>query len=137
MKGAAQLSRPDDVATGFWLWLGALPLMIAGQISDGFIAQVPGNRTMIVVATTVFTLGLGAVVLTFLVLMRSGHKWTRTVLTAGGVATIVYTAVTLFGVVRDPVPAVIYAVTGIIGSVLIAGGIVLLHRPDSQAFFTR
>lgn len=137
MKGAAQLSRPDDVTTGFWLWLGALPLMIIGQISDGFIAQVPGNRTMIVVATTVFTLGLGAVVLTLLVLMRSGQRWTRTVLTGGGVATIVYTAVTLFGVARDPVPAVIYAVTGIVGSVLIGGGIVLLHRPDSQAFFTR
>lgn len=133
----AELSRPDDVDTGFWLWLGALPLLITGQISEGFIAQVPGNRTTIVVATAVFTLGLGAVVLTLLLLMRSGHKWTRTALTAGGVATIVYTAVTLFGVVRDPVPAVIYAVTGIVGSVLIGGGIVALHRPDSQAFFTR
>lgn len=137
LKRAAELSRPDDVDTGFWLWLGALPLLVIGQISEGVIARVPGNRTTIVVATTVFTLALGVVVLTFLLLMRSGHKWTRTVLTAGGVATIVYTAVTLFGVVRDPVPAVIYAVTGIIGSVLIGGGIVALHRPDSQAFFTR
>ena len=137
LNRAAELSRPDDVDTGFWLWLGALPLLVIGQISEGVIAQVPGNRTTIVVATTVFTLALGVVVLTFLLLMRSGHKWTRTVLTAGGVATIVYTAVTLFGVVRDPVPAVIYAVTGIIGSVLIGGGIVALHRPDSQAFFTR
>ena len=131
------LSRPDDVDTGFWLWLGALPLLMTGQVSEAFIAQVPGNQTAIIVATTVFIAGLGAVVLTFLLLMRSGYKWTRTVLTAGGVATIVYTAVTLFGVGRDPVPAVIYAVTGIIGSVLIGGGIVLLHRPDSQAFFTR
>ena len=69
--------------------------------------------------------------------MRVGHRWTRTLLTVGGVATIVYTAVTVFGVVREPVPAVIYAVTGIIGSVLIGGGIYLLHRPDSQTFFTR
>lgn len=133
----AELSRPDDVDTGFWLWLGALPLLMIGQISEGFVAQVPGNRTMIVAATTVFTVGLGAVVLTCLLLMRSGYKWTRTALTASGVATIVYTAVTLFGVVRDPIPAVIYAVTGIIGSVLIGGGIVALHRPDSQAFFSR
>jgi len=28
-------------------------------------------------------------------------------------------------------------VTGIVGSVLIGGGIYLLHRPDSQGFFTR
>lgn len=132
-----EVSRPEDVDTGFWLWLGALPLLMIGQVSEAFIAQVPGNRTMVVAATTVFIAGLGAVVLTFLLLMRSGHKWTRTALTAGGVATIVYTAVTLLGVVRDPIPAVIYAVTGIIGSVLIGGGIVLLHRPDSQAFFTR
>lgn len=29
----------------------------------------------------------------------------------------------------------IYAVTGIIGAVLIGGGIFLLHRPDSNRFF--
>ncbi len=133
----AELSRPADVDTGFWLWLVALLLLMTGQISDGLIAQVPGDRTTIAVATAVFIAGLGAVVVTFLLLLRSGHKWTRTVLTAGGVATIIYTAITLFGVGRDPIPAVIYAVTGIVGSVLIGGGVVLLHRPDSQAFFTR
>ncbi|MGV0991498.1 MAG: hypothetical protein ACOYBX_05840 [Mycobacterium sp.] len=132
-----EVTRPADVDTGFWLWLTALPLLMIGQISEGFIAPVPGDRKMIVVATSVFTVGLGVVVLTFLLLLRSGYKWARTLLTATGVATIVYTAVTLFGVVRDPIPAVIYAVTGIIGSVLIGGGIYLLHRPDSHTFFTR
>ncbi|WP_293308419.1 hypothetical protein [Mycolicibacterium sp.] len=131
------MTRPADVDTGFWLWLTALPLLMIGQISEGFVAEVPGDRKMVVVATTFFTVGLGVIVLTFLLLMRSGYKWTRTLLTAGGVATIVYTAVTLLGVVRDPIPAAIYAVTGIIGSVLIGGGIYLLHRPDSHAFFTR
>jgi len=97
----------------------------------------PGDRKTIVFATTVFTVGIGAVILTFLMLLRSGYRWTRTVLTAGGVATVVYTAITLFAVVRDPVPAVIYAVTGIVGSVLIGGGIYLLHQPDSHAFFVR
>ena len=33
--------------------------------------------------------------------------------------------------------AVIYAVTAIVGSVLIAGGVFLLHRKDAHAFFTR
>lgn len=131
------MTRPADVDTGFWLWMTALPLLMIGQISEGFVAEVPGDRKMVVVATTFFTVGLGVIVLTFLLLMRSGYKWTRTLLTAGGVATIVYTAVTLLGVVRDPIPAGIYAVTGIIGSVLIGGGIYLLHRPDSHAFFTR
>lgn len=133
----AGVSRPVDVETGFALWLAALPLLMIGQISDSFIADVPGDRKTIVFATTVFTLGIGVVVVTFLMLLRSGYRWARTVLTAGGVATVVYTAVTLFAVVRDPVPAVIYAVTGIIGSVLICGGIYLLHQPDSHAFFVR
>lgn len=129
--------RPADVDTGFWLWATALPLLLIGQISDAVTAPVQGNRTAVIVVTTVFCLILGAVVLTFIVLLRSGYRWTRTVLTAGGVTTIVYTAVSLFGVVRDPVPAVIYAATGIVGSVLIGGGIYLLHVPDSQRFFTR
>ena len=133
----AEVSRPVDVETGFGLWLGALPLLIIGQISESVIAEVPGNRNAIVFATTVFTVGVGVVVLTLLMLLRLGYRWARTALTAGGVATVVYTAVTLFSVVRDPVPAVIYAVTGIVGSVLIGGGIYLLHQPDSHAFFVR
>jgi len=32
---------------------------------------------------------------------------------------------------------VTYAVSGILGSVLIAGGVFLLHRKDAHAFFTR
>lgn len=133
----AEVSRPVDVETGFALWLSALLLLMIGQISDSFIADVPGDRRTIVFATTVFTMGIGVVVLAFLMLLRSGYRWTRTALTVGGVATVVYTAITLFSVVRDPVPAVIYAVTGIVGSVLIGGGIYLLHQPDSHAFFVR
>ena len=33
--------------------------------------------------------------------------------------------------------AVTFAITGIFGSVLIAGGVYLLHRKDAHAFFTR
>ena len=133
----AGVTRPADVDTGFWLWLAALPLLMIGQISESFIAPVQGDRKTVVIATAFLTVGLGVIVLTFLLLMRAGHRWTRTLLTVGGVVTIVYTAVTVLGVVRDPVPAVIYAVTGIIGSVLIGGGIYLLHRPDSHTFFIR
>jgi hypothetical protein len=74
---------------------------------------------------------------TFLILMRSGYRWTRTVLTAGGLASIVSVAFGLFATGRPAVAAVIFAVAGIIGAVLIGGGIFLLHRKESQEFFTR
>lgn len=130
-------TRPADVDTGFWLWAAALPLLMVGQFSDALTAPVPGNRIAVVTLTSVFIVVLGIVVLTFLLLLRSGYRWTRTMLTAGGVATIVYTAISLLGVAREPVPALVFAATGIIGSVLIGGGIYLLHLPDSQQFFIK
>jgi hypothetical protein len=132
-----RLERPDDVVTGFWLWLLAVPLMVAGQFADGYVLSRSTNTPGVLVTTATLAVIIGVVVTTFVVLMRSGYRWTRTVLTAGGVATILYTAASLFGTVRPAVPAVIYAVTGIVGSVLIGGGIYLLHRPDSTAFFER
>ena len=78
-----------------------------------------------------------AVVVTFLLLMRQGYRWARMLLTGGGLATIVYIATSLFTDERGTVAAVVYAVTGIFGSVLIAGGMYLLHRKDAHAYFTR
>ncbi|WP_328350968.1 hypothetical protein OG976_16915 [Mycobacterium sp. NBC_00419] len=127
--------RPDDVDTGFWLWLVALVLLLIGYVVD---AVTVNHVTSVVIALTlVFALTLGAVVLTFLLLMRSGYRWTRTALTGGGVATVIYTTVSLFSVPREPVAAVTFAVTGIVGSVLIVGGMYLLHRQDAHGFFTR
>ncbi|MEI7914487.1 MAG: hypothetical protein WCH82_07040 [Mycobacteriaceae bacterium] len=132
-------ARPADVDTGFWLWLAALPLLLAGQLADTFLVSTPApvDRTTMVVISALLAVILAAVVLTMLFLMREGYRWARTVLTAGGVATIVYTAVSLFGVARPTLGAIVYAVTGIIGSVLIAGGVFALHRPDSQQHFVR
>lgn len=93
-------TRLADVDTGFWLWLDRAAA-VDDQQTRGLRRGGAGDRKMVVVATTFLTVGLGVIVLTFLLLMRSGYKWTRTLLTAGGVATIVYTAVTLLGVVRD------------------------------------
>ncbi len=50
---------------------------------------------------------------------------------------MVYSVSDLFTVSREPAAAVPYAVAAIVGSVLIAGGVVLLHRKDAQSFFTR
>jgi hypothetical protein len=85
----------------------------------------------------VFVFIVAAVVLTFLILMRHGYRWARTLLTGGGATTIVFVAVGLFAGDRPEVAAVVYAVTGIVGSVLIAGGVYLLHRKDAHAFFTK
>jgi uncharacterized membrane protein len=69
--------------------------------------------------------------------MRHGYRWARTVLTGGGIASVVYAATSLFSVDRPPAAALVYAVTAIVGSVLIVGGVFLLHRKDAHAFFTR
>jgi hypothetical protein len=48
------------------------------------------------------------------------------------------TATNLFTVERDSAAAALgYAATTILGSVLIAGGLFLLHRKDAEAFFAR
>ena len=129
--------RPVDVDTGFWLWLTAVPLLVVGQFADGLTAETNVDRTIVIAVAAFFALAIGGVVVGLLFVLRAGYRWARTVLTAGGVATIVYTAMSLLGVPRQPLAAVVYAVTGIIGCVLIGGGIYLLHRPDSHRFFIR
>jgi hypothetical protein len=130
-------TRPEDVDTAFGLWLAALPLLLIGQAVDTALARnVPGGF-MTYAVTGVFLVLLSAVVVTFLLLMRQGYRWARTLLTGGGVATVVYVVSSLFTVERGTTAAVTFAITGIFGSVLIAGGVYLLHRKDAHAFFTR
>ncbi|MDI3312799.1 MAG: hypothetical protein QJR12_00480 [Mycobacterium sp.] len=126
-----------DVDTGFWLWVAALPLMVIGYLVDVVFTQARNGSGPIYAAAGLFAAVLCAVVVTFLVLMRAGYRWARTVLTGGGLATIVYVAMRLFTVTWPPVAAVVCAVTGIVGSVLIGGGVVLLHRKDAHEYFTR
>ncbi len=132
-----QPTRPVDVGTGFGLWLAALVMVLTGQVADTALAPNHPGGWLGLTISAVFLLVVSAVVLTFLLLMRQGYRWARTVLTGGGVATIVYIATSLFTVPRDTPAAVIYAITGIFGSVLIAGGVYLLHRKDAHAYFTR
>jgi hypothetical protein len=130
-------ARPLDVNTGFGLWLAALPLLVIGQCADTVLAGNRPGEFFVYAATGIFLVALCAVVVTFLLLMRQGYRWARTVLTGGGIATIVYVATSLFTVQRDTAAALVYAITAIVGSVLIAGGVFLLHRKDAHAFFTR
>lgn len=127
--------RPDDVDTGFWLWVIALPLMVAGFLTD--VVSSPSGVAVIIAVASMFAVVLLAVVGTFLFLMRAGYRWARTVLTAGGLTAIMYVAINLFTLHDSTVGALIFAGTGIVGAVLIGGGMYLLHRPDAHAYFTR
>lgn len=136
-------ARPEDVDTGFWLWILALPLMVVGYVVD--VVSVPlgdsdasgGARGLEYAISGVFVVVIASVALTFLLLMRQGYRWVRTLLTGGAAATVVYAVTNMFNVERPAVAAVAYAVATIIGSVCIVGGAYLLHRKDAHTFFTR
>ncbi|CAJ1585603.1 hypothetical protein [[Mycobacterium] wendilense] len=128
-------TRPEDVDTAFWLWVVALPLLVTGFLTD--VVTAPTGVPVVIAFAVYLVIIVVAVVITFLVLMRAGYRWARTVLTAGGLSSIMYVAVNLFVTERSEIAALVYAVTGIFGAVLTAGGIYLLHRRDSHAYFTR
>ncbi|WP_101950383.1 hypothetical protein [Mycobacterium sp. 3519A] len=129
--------RPVDVDTGFWLWVAALPLMVIGYVVDLFTNPKDHPPAIVYAVSLLFVVVVAAIVVTFLILMRHGYRWTRTLLTGGGIASVVYVGTNLFNVDRPAAAAIVYAVTAIVGSVLIVGGAFLLHRKDAHAFFTR
>jgi hypothetical protein len=129
--------RPVDVETGFWLWVAALPVMVIGYVIDLVVTEANHPPMIVYAISATFVAVMSAVVVTFLILMRHGYRWARTLLTGGGIASVVYAANSLFTVDRPAAAAVAYAVTAIVGSVLIAGGVFLLHRKDAHAFFVR
>jgi hypothetical protein len=130
-------TRPLDVDTGFWLWVAALALMVIGYVVDLVGTGDRQMPTVVLAISVVFVIVLAAIVLTFLILMRHGYRWARTLLTGGAGASVVYAVTSLFTVDRPTAAAVTFAATAIFGSVLIAGGVVLLHRKDAHGFFTR
>ncbi|MGH3633019.1 hypothetical protein [Mycobacterium sp.] len=130
-------TRPVDVDTGFWLWVAAVPLMVIGYVVDLIGTGAGRGSALVYVAAGLFAAVVCAIVVAFLILMRAGYRWARTVLSGGGIATVVYVMIRLFSVDWPPVAAMTCAVTGIVGSVLIAGGMFLLHRRDAHAYFTR
>jgi hypothetical protein len=130
-------ARPADVDTGFWLWLAALPVMTTGYVVSVVTSPAVSRTKLLYPIVALIAVIVCAVVVTFLVLMRSGYRWARTTLTGGGVAAVVYAVTGMFDPDPRPLTAVIAAVTGIVGSVLIAGGTFLLHRSDAQGYFTR
>lgn len=129
--------RPVDVDTGFWLWVAAVPLLVIGYAVDVATQPRPPAAVYAYGLQAVAVFVVIAVTITFMVLMRQGYRWCRTVLTGGGAAAVVFVIVSVFSVDRPPLAAAICAVTGIVGSVLVAGGVYLLHRKEAHAFFVR
>ncbi|MDG5769838.1 hypothetical protein P5W04_21945 [Mycobacteroides abscessus subsp. abscessus] len=130
--------RPEDVDTGFWLWAAALVLMVVGYLIDALTGSGTGvQRSMTAVFSVMFVVVLSSIVVAFLLLMRQGYRWARTLLTSGGLVSMLHAISSLLTGERQDAAAVGYAVTAIVGSVLIAGGLYLLHRKDADGFFTR
>lgn len=130
-------TRPTDVDTGFWLWLAALPLMTTGYVVSLLAAPEIADLPVTYPIVGLTALVLVVVVATFLMLMRSGYRWARTLLTGGGIGSVVYAVNGLSHADARPAVAITLAVTGIVGSVLIAAGTFLLHRKDAQQYFIR
>jgi hypothetical protein len=130
------VGRPVDVDTGFWLWLVALPLLVTGYLVDVVSSPLP-HPPFVWAISGAFVVVVSAVVVTFLILMRQGYRWARTLLTAGGTSSMVYATTGLFAVDRPTAPAMIYAGAAIVGSVLIGGGVYLVHRKEAHRFFVR
>lgn len=129
-------ARPADVDTGFWLWVISLPLMVGGYVVD-LVTVAHHPNGLVLAISLMFVVIVTAIVLTFMFLMRQGYRWARTLLTGGAIAVVVYSVSSLFNVERSDALAVAYAIPVIIGSVLVGGGVYLLHRKDSHDFFTR
>ena len=122
---------------GIWLWAAAMPLMVIGYLLDLFTApvQVAGY---VYAASILFVVVVAALVAAFTWLLRFGYRWPRTLLTAGGLTAVVYSGTSLFTVDRSvAIAAFGFAACTIVGSVLIVGGVVLLHRKDAHQFLTR
>jgi hypothetical protein len=126
---------PEDVITGFWLWVTALPLMVVAYVIANLTAESPMPAWLTYTTTAVFAVNTAAVTGAFLYLMRKGYRWARTALTGGGAASAVFVCSDLLRSDAAALPAIAFAVTAIGGSVAIAGGIVLLHRSQAQAYF--
>lgn len=127
-------ARPPDVDTGFWLWVVSVPLMVATYVIDMMTAE-QGWSSLVLAINGVFLVVVSAIVVAFLILMKYGYRWARTVLTAGGIASVAFTVSSLFTLERPAGVAVGHAACAIFGSVLIVGGVYLLHRRDANAFF--
>ena len=136
-SGTEQPERPQDVVTGFWLWTAALPLSVIGYVINLLTTPERAVSGYAYAVSGLMLFIIAVLVATFLVLLRQGYRWARSILTGGAAATMLYLMTNLFANYHGAAAALGFAVCGIGGAVLIGGGVYLLHRPDSNAYFVR
>lgn len=136
------IPRPVDIDTGCWLWLAALPLMIisyvaatVGQWHLDATVRASGPLWHVYASDAFICVVAGSLVVTAIFLMRSGYRLARTFLTGGAIGSVVFTVMQLFSL--DGPSAIVQALSGIPASVLIAGGLYLLHRDEASKYLTR
>lgn len=133
--------RPVDIDTACWLWLAAVPLMVASYLAAGIGAwqqlapKVGGTLSMVVAINAFISFMLASLAITGIFLMRLGYRLARTLLTGGAIGSVLFVALRLFDL--DGSVAVVQAMTGITAAVLICGGLFLCHREDATAYLTR
>ena len=64
--------------------------MVIGYVVDLVVAGANHPPMIVYAISVVFVVVMSAVVVTFLILMRHGYRWARTLLTGGGIASVVY-----------------------------------------------
>ena len=136
-SGAEPHEMPQDVVTGFWLWTAALPVSVIGYVINLLTTPERSVSGYAYAVSGLMLFIIAVLVATFLVLLRQGYRWARSILTGGSAATILYLTTNLFADYHGAAAALGYAVCGIGGTVLIGGCVYLLHRPDSNAYFVR
>jgi hypothetical protein len=153
MPPPGSVARPPTVNAGFGMWLGGLMLVWVipwfillftdpprGSQNPAADAAWPSETVVATALVALIIVGSCVPVLTLLVVMLRGHRWARNLLTAGGIVMVVC-VMALWGGTPSPTQHgslatnAIFLASGTPGSLLILGGIYVLHRKDAEVFF--
>jgi hypothetical protein len=147
-----QLTRPKDIDTSFWLWIGAIVLNLVGtafslllpadeKTLEATRAQFvlrgqsasDANVAAAILAGKIFVAVIVAIIivlrLLFIFKMRQGKNWARITLTVLAALGIL---LTLFGISGAPIVSMILSV---LMSLLVAAAVVFMFRPLPNAYF--
>ncbi|MBB3037477.1 hypothetical protein [Hoyosella altamirensis] len=162
-SGVPERVPPHDVITAFQLWLGVIvigvvivPLRLVGMVmnidetTDLFMDQFEQQSALdltyeqarvwayvITGVAGVLLLLLLSVLLAVAFTMRRGKPWARVALTAIGVVFGVFAVASVFGSGDGGILSFFDSGLGIVQAVFAAGAIVLMHRDESNRYFTR
>ncbi|MGL4304525.1 MAG: hypothetical protein ACRCSF_00080 [Mycobacteriaceae bacterium] len=135
--------RPVDVDTGFQLWLAASVLMVVNSVAamissisvEPQVLPEASMRTAVFIVTGLMLFVVFSLVVICAFLLRQGHRWARSVLAFGSIFSVLQVVLGISD--YEGTAGVVAAVSGILAVVLISGGFILLHRKESETFFTR